>query len=189
MHNPNGASHKTCTCCKQLVPTTHFYKKLNGLQPKCKKCTDEFSKKYEAENKIKRQEYRHIKYLRNKEKVKENAKRWAINNPEKRLKIACAYQKKRMDMIRSNGGHITKSRFIEIRKTANGKCTYCGVDSFIQMDHFIPVTRGGRTEAGNLVPSCIKCNREKGAEDPWKWVREKVSEENQQKIKQYLELK
>jgi len=30
-----------------------------------------------------------------------------------------------------------------------------------EKDHFIPVTEGGRFEAGNVVPACERCNKRK----------------------------
>lgn len=47
---------------------------------------------------------------------------------------------------------------------ARGVCHYCGgvfKPSELTMDHVIPVARGGRSERGNIVPCCKKCNNEK----------------------------
>ena len=44
-------------------------------------------------------------------------------------------------------------------------CAYCGADLTrlpsrqVQMDHLIPIARGGRNAADNLVPACGPCNR------------------------------
>ena len=44
-----------------------------------------------------------------------------------------------------------------------GCCTYCGSDKDLQIDHIIPVSKGGRTEKENLQPLCRTCNTQKGA--------------------------
>lgn len=43
-----------------------------------------------------------------------------------------------------------------------GVCGYCGVHKGITMDHIQPHSRGGKDTAENLLPSCKKCNGEKG---------------------------
>lgn len=45
-----------------------------------------------------------------------------------------------------------------------GVCHYCGakVDpDQLTMDHVVPVSRGGRSTKGNIVPACESCNKSK----------------------------
>lgn len=45
------------------------------------------------------------------------------------------------------------------------RCIYCGVtsrESQLEVDHVIPVAKGGTNEIGNLVVACKPCNRGKG---------------------------
>jgi len=50
------------------------------------------------------------------------------------------------------------------RRIAKGLCHYCG-RTFpareLTMDHIVPVSRGGRTTKGNVVPCCKECNNAK----------------------------
>jgi len=58
------------------------------------------------------------------------------------------------------------------RKT-NGRCRYCGkklawknygrpwARAAWEVDHSIPISRGGTDHLNNLFPACIRCNREK----------------------------
>jgi 5-methylcytosine-specific restriction endonuclease McrA len=39
-------------------------------------------------------------------------------------------------------------------------CAYCR-DRYAELDHFVPVSRGGATTIGNSVPACFDCNRSK----------------------------
>lgn len=61
-----------------------------------------------------------------------------------------------------------KSRWWQ-QKCAGGTCYYCK-RSFafkqLTMDHIVPLARGGETKPGNVVPSCLECNRAKGVDTP-----------------------
>lgn len=48
------------------------------------------------------------------------------------------------------------------------KCPYCGKDQYrvgirdkIEIDHFVPISKGGQNVPWNLVPVCKECNRKK----------------------------
>ena len=46
-------------------------------------------------------------------------------------------------------------------KIQAGICHYCGgrfPPEELTMDHIVPISRGGKSKRGNLVPSCKKCN-------------------------------
>ncbi len=45
---------------------------------------------------------------------------------------------------------------------ADGKCYACGSSEELQVDHNIPIARGGSSNIENLVPLCRKCNIAKG---------------------------
>jgi 5-methylcytosine-specific restriction endonuclease McrA len=48
-----------------------------------------------------------------------------------------------------------------------GRCYLCGAgDVALEMDHVIPLSRGGQHVAANLRPACVLCNRRKAAEWP-----------------------
>lgn len=47
---------------------------------------------------------------------------------------------------------------------AKGVCHYCGKhvgSSALTMDHIVPVSRGGKSTKGNVVPCCKECNNNK----------------------------
>ena len=59
-----------------------------------------------------------------------------------------------------------------MRKTSTGQCYYCGkkVDrEEITMDHVVPLSRGGRSTKGNIVPACKECNNKKKYLLPVEW--------------------
>ena len=63
----------------------------------------------------------------------------------------------------------------------DGSCAYCSlkVDFLkIEFDHFVPIKSGGKTEPGNMLPCCKKCNHGVGGkftQDAWEWLQTKFS--------------
>lgn len=57
---------------------------------------------------------------------------------------------------------------IRVLKRDRFRCTYCGVpgtDAELEVDHIIPVARGGSHHISNLTTACRSCNQHKGAGD------------------------
>ena len=58
------------------------------------------------------------------------------------------------------------------RKCAKGVCYYCN-QTFpakeLTMDHIVPVSRGGKSTKGNIVPACKDCNNKKKQLLPMEW--------------------
>jgi 5-methylcytosine-specific restriction endonuclease McrA len=60
------------------------------------------------------------------------------------------------------------------RQLAKGRCHYCGRNypsRDLTMDHVIPISRGGKSTKGNVVPSCKKCNTAKKQLLPMEWEK------------------
>jgi 5-methylcytosine-specific restriction endonuclease McrA len=58
------------------------------------------------------------------------------------------------------------------RRLAKGVCHYCGrafPPRGLTMDHVVPVSRGGKTIRGNVVPCCKECNNTKKQLLPMEW--------------------
>lgn len=59
-----------------------------------------------------------------------------------------------------------------MRKIQKGECYYChrkvGRDS-LTMDHVLPLSRGGKSKKGNIVPACKQCNSKKKYLLPIEW--------------------
>lgn len=49
-------------------------------------------------------------------------------------------------------------------------CVYCGAEGVtLELDHMIPLARGGSNHLLNLIPACMPCNRSKGSRTPREW--------------------
>lgn len=60
--------------------------------------------------------------------------------------------------------HIPDALKTEVWERDSGTCTVCSSIENIEYDHKIPVSRGGRSELGNLQLLCRSCNRRKRAQ-------------------------
>lgn len=49
----------------------------------------------------------------------------------------------------------------DARRLLDSPCNYCGTTEDIQVDHVVPLSKGGRNSIGNLAPCCASCNRSK----------------------------
>jgi 5-methylcytosine-specific restriction endonuclease McrA len=57
-------------------------------------------------------------------------------------------------------------------KIQKGVCNYCGKKvekDQLTMDHIVPISRGGKSRKGNIVPSCKECNNKKKYLLPVEW--------------------
>jgi 5-methylcytosine-specific restriction endonuclease McrA len=101
-------------------------------------------------------------YLANKERLTAASIRWAIEHPDEMR----ARRRRRRALKRNNPGSVGVEladwRRLVLRY--RGCCAYCGDQTaVIQMDHVIPLARGGRHAIGNVLPSCPTCNHSKSA--------------------------
>lgn len=61
---------------------------------------------------------------------------------------------------------ISKSVRFEVFKRDSFTCQYCGKsapDVVLEVDHIIPVSKGGDNDISNLITSCFDCNRGKSS--------------------------
>lgn len=58
------------------------------------------------------------------------------------------------------------------KKLEKGVCYYCNQNVGrldLTMDHLVPLSRGGKSKKGNLVPACKECNNKKKYLLPMEW--------------------
>ena len=74
---------------------------------------------------------------------------------------------KRKNIIKRERGILTLKLRYQIFKRDNFRCALCGATSEetkLEIDHIIPVSKGGKTIKSNLRTLCFNCNRGKGSE-------------------------
>lgn len=88
-------------------------------------------------------------------------------------------RKNRSAQYRRNVAPIPIEGIKVLEEKFNGKCAYCGKPA-TTYDHIVPVSKGGQTTPGNIVPACNSCNSSKKTKDIMKWLNEKGIEPNDQ---------
>ena len=114
-----------------------------------------------------------VKYhIKNADKKKAMAKEWVKNNPDKRKFISFNYDSKRRANKKDGNS------FAEVKRWAESQakiCYWCNCDceDSYHIDHYEPLSKGGKHIVENLVISCPECNLNKNAKDPYKFAQTK----------------
>lgn len=132
----------TCVCCGQTKSESEFYKQsITGLPSK--QCKQCVSLK----RSVQRNKRRHNKFV--------------------------SKEKCRTGEIPA----LSLADWRDVYVRFEGSCAYCGTKEGrakaekLDRDHLVPVSAGGKTTRGNIIPACRKCNRGRGNRE-WKaWYR------------------
>lgn len=108
-------------------------------------------------NPEKHREEQRLHYSRHKVEVKERTKRLKQANPERSI----LYSATRKTAKTQAGGHTTPKKWLYICKSFGFRCLCCGKKKKLQVDHVIPVSKGGSSWPTNLQPLCGTCNGKK----------------------------
>lgn len=69
---------------------------------------------------------------------------------------------RRLTLLNIDRRQVTSKDIARLIARHHGCCAYCGDRSqYMEIDHVIPLSRGGRHSIGNLIPACRLCNRRK----------------------------
>ena len=157
-----------CTKCKVEKESSLFRsskRKHNGLQSWCKSCQNAQSVRSHRSGSRKR--YMQNYYRANPDKfaayrAKEDksvsvqrSRRWAKQNPLKRLE----YEQRRRAKKMQNGVFRVTDK--ELNRLYSSPCVQCGAMDRQTVDHIVPLSRGGRHSIGNLQTLCVPCNSSK----------------------------
>lgn len=155
-----------CSKCGEVKPLTDFHKdKANklGHSYRCKLCAIAHVGQWQKDNPEKKRANSRNWVANNKDAHRKNNKQWAINNPDYNK----TYKLKRRASEKSNGVYFISDK--EYKRIYSSSCFYCGSTQRIEADHIIPVSRGGNTSIGNLVPACRSCNAKKSNRFIMEW--------------------
>lgn len=185
------ATTKVCTHCKTSKPLDQFgaHKQCRGgKNPQCKDCNRMRVKAYQdgkgTEYKARKRDYdrerreaglvkcRRAWRVLNRDKLNAARAEWAKQNPEKVRLTKQNYKHKRR-AIEAVG--ITTAQLTQWRNAQNKICHWCSADceAAFHVDHYFPLSKGGRHEIDNLVISCPSCNLQKSDRDPVDFAKER----------------
>ena len=127
----------------------------------------------EEERKQKRRDNAKRWRLLNPDKVNKHLPAWKAANPERAKEIAKAGSSNRRSKMRS-AGKLSAENVKTIRERRN--CEACGIiHPKMEIDHKMPISRGGTNHLSNLQLLCQPCNRSKWAKDQATWLAERFS--------------
>ena len=166
---------KQCSKCGEPKPLEQFYKKPTGkygVAALCKACDKARSRDWRVKNgewvRLRRREYR----AANLDSVRERGRNWAESNPDRVKAYMRQWQvanpealqlHQRRRRARKVGNGVFVVTVEEIRRMLGQPCYLCNNAQSVEIDHVIPIKRGGRHAIGNLLGACRSCNAHKSA--------------------------
>lgn len=106
------------------------------------------------------------RYPREAEHRREYARQYLKDHPEEMRAI----RRNRKSRVKAQRFAFTERDWKRLVARYRGCCAYCGEKSDrLQREHVIPISRGGRHSAGNILPACPRCNGSKKAKLLTEW--------------------
>ncbi len=176
---------KVCTRCHIEKDISEFYRNKrnkSGRSPCCKICYRVYAKRYQAKDKYKESQ----KKYRSSEKGSEARRKW--NRSEKQKEYHRIYDRKwrqtdkgraniakeaaRRRELKRTPNRLTGTQWKEIKEFYNNQCVYCGKGNCVlEIDHYVPLSKGGTHIKDNVVPACHSCNSGKCDRHPLRLFR------------------
>lgn len=181
---------KICYKCKEKKDVTYFYKNKSnkdGLQNYCKQCgkelkennkeyrkeyQKEYHKKYqeqhEAELKIYYKKYYKKNREENKEKMTIYSKQYEKTDIGKAKRANINHKRRTI----TKQGDVTTKQILQLQKSKT--CYWCETslkNKKVNIDHYIPISKGGLHTLSNLVASCSHCNKKKSSRNPLEFAK------------------
>jgi len=192
--NTTQITERKCCVCGVVKPISSFgphKKNPSGYQYECRPCVNEKVKRYIAEKgdeyKEKKRAYdkarvakikdvlseqNRLRYEKNRLQRIASVKQWGEANPEKVSAIKQHYKAKRRSKEAVGASY---SEVLAWKKAQPKVCHWCQCDcsADVIVDHYFPLSKGGKHELSNMVISCRSCNARKSAKTPERWIAER----------------
>lgn len=181
---------KWCTSCKQFLPIDEFCKDSSqgdGHGTKCSQCRHSKAKYPDRASWRTRRIMAEKGFLYctsckkfySKEEMTVRSGRCgkcATEYARERYRNSEAVRKKayQSNYSRKHGlNSIPQQYLTELFEKFDGMCAYCQKNKAESVDHIIPVSKGGNSVPGNLLPCCKSCNSSKHNKNVFEWLASK----------------
>lgn len=187
--DPSITSQVCTTCCTQKQASAFGVtgNTRHGLRKQCKECERTAAKIWTAANVKRVAEKKRAWRQANKQRIAETLRDYRKNNPDKigaiqRKHLAKLAQEDpaRLKEYRRVGwanrrarekaapGRFSRADVLRMTEAQGGRCWYClkKVEK-LEVEHRIPLSRGGSNDPSNLVMACGSCNKRKMTKMPW----------------------
>lgn len=184
---PHGL--KRCPKCGLDKPATvEFFGRNNGfLYTYCRPCASRRQTEIRKASPEKYKNQQRLKYSRHRESIleqmryryasdtefRERRNRYNLSWARQNVEAFKAIQHRHRSSKRSASGSHTQIDLTKMLETQLGCCFYCeaGIRHSYQIDHMVPLSRGGSNGIDNLCCTCRSCNTSKGAKTVEEFVR------------------
>jgi 5-methylcytosine-specific restriction endonuclease McrA len=179
---------KTCKVCGESKPYADFGKEprvADGLQARCKSCKNEANKNWSKANPDKARLSVANWRINNPDKAIEYQNRYKADKREYTRQWYQENKDKYRGYLRARRAKIRLNDFVkysekEVLDTYGTSCHLCGIaidmsapratgkagwEMGLQIDHIIPIARGGADKLENVKPAHGLCNIKKGASE------------------------
>ncbi|HBJ73472.1 MAG TPA: hypothetical protein DDY88_07170 [Actinobacteria bacterium] len=157
---------KRCPACNLTKPASEFQcnrTKADGLQSHCRACMNATNTRWREANREQFREAVRVSALKHADRVAA----WRAANAERITELGREASWKYKARKRANGIFVVTDK--DLRRLLQSPCIGCGTTESIVPDHCIPISRGGRTSIGNLIPLCKTCNNRKRSRFLFEW--------------------
>ena len=122
---------------------------------------------YRVANAEREAEYSRNYYIKNKEIMADRQRAYLAKNPEKaRQRVSI----RRARRLQAEGAYTIADVQAQYERQ-KGRCYWCNVKvgNTYDVDHIVPLSRGGTDWPENIVIACPSCNRSRGDKLPHEW--------------------
>lgn len=172
--------------------------KPDGLRPECRVCMNTYMRNHRNENlerfrkyaravyhrnpetqrryresrREAQRQYNRIYAVKNSDRLVERARQWALNNPERNRLLSRVASRKRYSRLKNTEGSYSADDITCLYEEQSGLCAYCGIRLYgeYDIDHVVPLSRGGSNWPDNLLLACPSCNRRKNTKTLEEWM-------------------
>lgn len=146
------------------------------VQPEAKRAADKrYREKHPEKRAAANRAWRAENKLKLRDDTRERMAKWRADNPDRYAEYRAGWRAANKDRemaythtrrARVGGVNSIYTSKVEL----GGPCVYCETAPSTEVDHAIPISRGGTNDDWNLVASCRSCNRSKGNRTLAEWL-------------------